>query len=57
MFGPLQDFMGQTLLLQFVAKHPPTDADWEEKWPQEHEQLRDRTLASFTGSPPCTLGP
>ena len=44
-FGPLQDFMGQTLLLQFVAKHPPTDADWEEKWPQEHEQLRDRTLA------------
>ncbi|HOF38573.1 MAG TPA: peptidyl-prolyl cis-trans isomerase [Candidatus Hydrogenedentes bacterium] len=44
-FGPLQDFMGQTYLVQLVAKHPPTDADWEEKWPQEHDLLRDRALA------------
>ncbi|MEA3364184.1 MAG: SurA N-terminal domain-containing protein [Candidatus Hydrogenedentes bacterium] len=44
-FGPLQDYMGQTYLLQFVAKHPPTDADWEEKWPEEREQLRERALA------------
>ena len=44
-FGPIQDFMGQTYLVQFVAKHPPTDADWEEKWPQERDQLRDRALS------------
>ncbi len=44
-FGPVQDFMGQTYLLQFVAKHPPTDVDWEEKWPEEREQLRERALA------------
>ncbi len=43
-FGPLQDFMGQTYLVQLVARHQPTDADWEEKWPQEHELLRDRAL-------------
>ena len=44
-FGPLQDFMGQTYLVQLVARHLPTDADWEEKWPQEHELLRDRALS------------
>lgn len=45
-FGPLQDYMGQIYLLQLVAKHPPTDADWEEKWPEERGQLRERALAS-----------
>ena len=43
--GPIQDFLGQTYLVQLVAKHLPTDEDWEEKWPEEREHLRERALA------------
>ncbi|HEQ60885.1 MAG TPA: hypothetical protein ENN74_04665, partial [Firmicutes bacterium] len=43
--GPIRDFMGQTYLVQLVAKHPPTDADWEEQWPEERDRLRERALA------------
>lgn len=53
--GPVQDYMGRSYAIEFLAKIPPNDLDWEEKWPEEKElyagsalrMARDRRLDDY----------
>jgi SurA-like N-terminal domain/PPIC-type PPIASE domain len=43
--GPIRDFMGGTYFVSLVSKTLPDGKAWDEMWPEEETQLRERALA------------
>ncbi len=44
--GPIESFIGQIYFVELVERTPPTEADWEEKWPEQKESIREMLLTT-----------